>query len=186
MYDAAKIRRWSIAAAVVRRARPTDRLSSPVPPINAMERFAAFRLPVLQPFLGSVLLSYLLAVSILGAGVLAAWMWRLLPPGRGDLAGQLPSPQQVARQSPHPAAPVSKPEVVGRITRVRGLTLGDWKHRDEAPADPADVVSGCLYQMGPGRSKLHTTAAPKSSSRGLPRTLWCRPIAARCCWAVSG
>ena len=179
MYDAAKIRRWSIAAAVVRRARPTDRLSSPVPPINAMERFAAFRLPVLQPFLGSVLLSYLLAVSILGAGVLAAWMWRSLLSGRGDSAGLLSSPEQVAQQSPQPAAPGSKPEVVAKITRMRGLKFGAWKHPDEAPADPSDVLAGCLYQMGPGAIEIVYNCARRSRRRG-PCQLPCRVGQQRC------
>jgi hypothetical protein len=112
---------------------------------------------ILHPFAwlsGSTVSSYTFALLVLGAGLLAAWAWRAPVSGRGDSAGLLSFPEQVAQQSPQPAAPRSKPEVVAKITRMRGLKFGAWKHPDEAPADPSDVLAGCLYQMGPGAIEI--------------------------------
>jgi hypothetical protein len=66
------------------------------------------------------------------------------------LARQFPSSEQVAGQSPPPAVPHAQPEVVAKITRMRGVKFGAWQHPADAPADPTDVLPGCLYRVGPG------------------------------------
>jgi hypothetical protein len=101
---------------------------------------------------GSAVFSYTLAALLLGAGLLAGWAWRAPDGGPGDSAGRPPSAQLLARQPPQSAP--SKAEPVAKITRMHGLKFGAWTSPAEAPSDPADVLAGCMYQIGPGTVEI--------------------------------
>ena len=134
--------------------RPTGSLGSPIPPIDVMERFAAFRLPVLQPFLGGVVLSYGLAMLLLGAATFAAWTWRL-----PEAAPQVARNMVLAPA----AAPVGvAPPNVARIIRSVGC---GWARAD-VMRDGADVSLGSTFYFTTGRLEIRYNIGAKVVIQG--------------------
>ena len=107
---------------------------------------------------GSAGLSYVVASLLLAAGVVAAWAWNSPGPSQQFADG-------AAVRTP-PAASSPEVMIVAKVTRLRGVTFGHWKHADQAPKEPDRRSLGLLVRNGARGNRNHVQLRGKSHRRG--------------------
>ncbi len=113
----------------------TDGLSSSTAPTGATEHFPDLCVAVFQPFLGGVLLSYLIVAIFLGTGILAASRWNASDPRQAG-------PRQQAANPAAPSAPSPDGLRGEPIALVTGAAACQW-------ADPKTAIQrGLLVPLG--------------------------------------